>query len=121
MCACSVPRPWASVLAIYPRTSPSIPVLLNIRHEEFVKTLIPIPKSSSNIASIMKRKNFAAAYGSPAMVVARLLASGPAVDEKLSKSISAPVKTWAIGSFVSEGFIVIHKDGGPFIAVIPHI
>ena len=69
----------------------------------------------------MKWKNSEAVCGSDAIVCDLISLFGPEFDVKLSKSMSVPAKTWAMGSFVSEGLIVIHKDGGPHITIVDHI
>ena len=51
---------------------------------------ILIWNSFSNVVSIMKWKNFDAAYGLSAMFLAHLLLSGPIFDTKASRFIFSP-------------------------------
>ena len=82
---------------------------------------IAIPNSSSKMAKMTKRKNLAAAYGSAAILRDLSLLFGPEVLTNESRSIDSPQNTCAIGSPVSEGLIVIHNEGGPFITHMPFI
>ena len=68
----------------------------------------------------MKWKYFDAAYGSAAMVLDLVEVSGPKLAENLSRSMSTPARTCAMGSPVSDGLIVIQSEGGPIAAVKDH-
>lgn len=78
-------------------------------------------KSVSRMVCTVKWKNFAAAYGSAAIVCALSALDGPDSAANLSRSIEAPAKTCATGSWMSLGLMVTQSDGGPCRRHVDHI
>lgn len=80
-----------------------------------------LKKRPHRISLTIKWKNFAAVYGSAATFKVWSHLSRPSVGEKLSMSISCPAKNCAIGSWVSDGFMVSQSNGGPRITLVDQI